>query len=86
MLNATLVLPLQPVFSIAGLRIYPDLEHWGPTIMDDMSYYQMRAETEVELARQSGDPRAVQAHYDLSSAYLELIWGVVDHVGRASGD
>ena len=55
-------------------------------ITDDMSYYQMRAETEVELACQSSDPKAVQAHYDLSSAYLELVWGVVDHVSRASGD
>ena len=54
-------------------------------ISDDMSYYQMRAEDEVELAAQSTDPKAVQAHYDLSSAYLELVWGVVDHVGRSSG-
>lgn len=54
-------------------------------ISDDMSFFQMRAEAEVELACQSTDPKAVQAHYDLSSAYLELVWGVVDHAARASG-
>jgi hypothetical protein len=55
-------------------------------IGEDFSYYQMRAETEVELAQQSIHPRAVKAHYDLSAAYLELAYGVVDHVGRASAD
>lgn len=55
-------------------------------IRNDASYYQLRAEAEVELARTSTDPRAVQAHYDLSAAYLELVYGVVDHVSRATGD
>ncbi len=54
--------------------------------MEDASYYQMRAEAEIELAQQSTDPHAVQAHYDLSAAYLELVYGVVDHVGRAAAD
>ena len=55
-------------------------------ISEDASYFQMRAEAEVELAQLSTDPRAAQAHYDLSAAYLELVYGVVDHVSRASGD
>ena len=55
-------------------------------VSEDPSYYQMMAEAEVEMACRSTDPVAVQAHYDLSAAYLELAYGVVDHVGRASAD
>ncbi len=52
-------------------------------MVDDASYHQWRAETEVELARQSTHPKAVQAHYDLSAAYLELLYGAMDHADRA---
>ena len=55
-------------------------------ISEDASYFPMREQDEVELAQQSADPRAAQVHYDLSVAYLELVYGVVDHVSRASGD
>jgi hypothetical protein len=55
-------------------------------ITEDASYFQMRAEAELELAQIATDPRAVQVHYDLSAAYLELVYGVIDHVGRSSGD
>jgi hypothetical protein len=50
---------------------------------EDASYYQSRAETELELAQHSTHPRAVQAHYDLSAAYLELLYGAMDHADRA---
>ena len=50
---------------------------------DDLSYYQMRAETEVEMAVQATDRRVVQAHYDLSAAYLELAYGCIDQAKRA---
>jgi hypothetical protein len=50
---------------------------------DDASYGDWRAQTEVELARQSNRPSAVQAHYDLSAAYLELRYGAMDHADRA---
>ena len=55
----------------------------GAAMMDDASYYEWRAQTEVELARQSTHPKAVQAHYDLSAAYLELLYGAMDHADRA---
>jgi hypothetical protein len=38
-------------------------------------YYQQRAETEIELAQQASDARAVQAHYEIASAYLDRIHG-----------
>ena len=53
---------------------------------DDLSYYQMRAETEVEMAVQATDRRVVQAHYDLSAAYLELAYGCIDQAKRAGAE
>ena len=53
-------------------------------INEDASYFRVRAETDVEMAQLATHPAAVQAHYDLSAAYLELAFGVVDHVGRAA--
>jgi hypothetical protein len=53
---------------------------------DDLSYYQMRAEAEVELAVHSTDTRVVQAHYDLSAAYLELAYGCIDQAKRAGAE
>jgi hypothetical protein len=41
----------------------------------DVNYYQMRAEAEIELARRARHRRAVQAHYELASAYLDRIHG-----------
>jgi hypothetical protein len=41
---------------------------------DDVDYFERRAEEEIELARQSSDTRAVQAHYQLASAYLDKIY------------
>lgn len=42
---------------------------------DEADYYQRRAEAEVELAQQARHIRAVQAHYELASAYLDRIHG-----------
>lgn len=42
---------------------------------EEMEYYQSRAEAEIELARQASHGKAVQAHYQLASAYLDLIHG-----------
>lgn len=42
---------------------------------EDVNYYEQRAETEIELAQRSGNTKAVQAHYELASAYLDKIYG-----------
>jgi hypothetical protein len=42
---------------------------------EDVSYYQRRAEEEIELAQQARHFRVVQAHYQLASAYLDRIHG-----------
>lgn len=41
----------------------------------DVNYYQQRAEAEIELAQRARHRRAVQAHYELASAYLDRIHG-----------
>ena len=41
----------------------------------DVEYYERRAEAEIELARQSQSTEAVQAHYQLATAYLDKIYG-----------
>lgn len=40
---------------------------------DDQDYFQRRAEAEIELAQRARHRRAVQAHYELASAYLDRI-------------
>lgn len=40
---------------------------------DDSEYLETRAEAEIELAQNATDPRAVQAHYDLATAYLDRL-------------
>jgi hypothetical protein len=42
---------------------------------DDRTYYERRAEAEIELAQQARHKAAVQAHYELASAYLDRIHG-----------
>ncbi len=39
----------------------------------DVSYFEQRAEAELQLACQAKDARAVQAHYQLATAYLDRI-------------
>ena len=42
---------------------------------EEDDYYQRRAEAEIELAQRAECPQAVQAHYQLASAYLDRIHG-----------
>lgn len=42
---------------------------------EELDYYEQRAEAEIELAQQSNNSRAVQAHYQLATAYLDKIYG-----------
>jgi len=42
---------------------------------DDIDYLERRAEAQLALAQQARDPRAVQAHYDLATFYLDRIHG-----------
>jgi hypothetical protein len=50
----------------------------------DMDYYERRAEAEIELAQRSNDTRAVRIHYELASAYLDLIHGDTPKAGPNS--
>lgn len=43
--------------------------------IDITDYYEQRAEDHVSLAQQSSNTQAVQAHYELASAYLDRIYG-----------
>jgi hypothetical protein len=43
--------------------------------LEEQEYFQQRAETQIELARQARDERVVQAHYAIASAYLDRIHG-----------
>jgi hypothetical protein len=49
---------------------------------DDRDYYERRAETEIALAQQASHKAAVQAHYELASAYLDRIHG---HSAESAG-
>ena len=40
---------------------------------DDRSYYQHRAEVELEIAQRATAPEAVKAHHLLAEAYLEKL-------------
>lgn len=42
---------------------------------EEQEYYERRAEAELTLAQAAGDERAVRAHYELASAYLDRIHG-----------
>ena len=42
---------------------------------EELDYYERRAEAEIELAQRALHARAVQAHYQMASAYLDLIHG-----------
>ena len=42
---------------------------------EELDYYEQRAEAEIELAQQSKNSQAVQAHYQLATAYLDKIYG-----------
>ncbi|MGZ8287503.1 MAG: hypothetical protein ACXW27_13840 [Allosphingosinicella sp.] len=42
---------------------------------EEREYYECRAEAELALAQAAAHRRAVQAHYELASAYLDRIHG-----------
>jgi len=42
---------------------------------EEMDYLERRAEAEIELAQRARHVRAVQAHYEMASAYLDRIHG-----------
>jgi hypothetical protein len=42
---------------------------------EEQEYYERRAEAELALAQAAAHRRAVQAHYELASAYLDRIHG-----------
>lgn len=42
---------------------------------DEITYYQSRAEAEIEAAQRARHARVVQVHYQLASAYLDRIHG-----------
>lgn len=42
---------------------------------EEMAYYEERAEAEIAMAQQARHARAVKAHYELASAYLDRIHG-----------
>ena len=48
---------------------------------DDVEYYEQRAEAEIALAQHARDTRAVQAHYQLASHYLDRIHGADQPAG-----
>lgn len=41
----------------------------------DRTYWQQRAEQEIELAQRAANPAAVAAHYQLAELYLERLAG-----------
>ena len=48
---------------------------------EELDYYQQRAEAEIEMAQRAEHARAVQAHYQLASAYLDRIHGAAPKGG-----
>ena len=42
---------------------------------EEQEYFERRAETELALAQAADHRRAVQAHYELASAYLDRLHG-----------
>ena len=45
------------------------------TSVPDSDYFERRAEDQIALAQQASCTEAVQAHYQLASAYLDRIYG-----------
>ncbi|MGZ8282286.1 MAG: hypothetical protein ACXWUN_04945 [Allosphingosinicella sp.] len=43
--------------------------------VEDVTYYEQRAQTEIELAQRATHTNAAQAHYEMATAYLDRIHG-----------
>lgn len=41
---------------------------------DNLTYYERRADFELQMARRAKDPAAVLAHYTLADLYLERVY------------
>ena len=48
---------------------------------EERDYYERRAEAEICLAQQAQHARAVKAHYELASAYLDRVHGDTPSAG-----
>jgi hypothetical protein len=48
---------------------------------EDQNYFERRAEAEIQLAQKSSSTEAVQAHYQLATAYLDKIYGEPEPAG-----
>ena len=44
---------------------------WGSVMEEDRSYFQLRAEAELEAAEQARHPDAARAHFILAGLYLD---------------
>lgn len=49
---------------------------------EEEDYYQRRAEAEIALAQKAVNREAVQAHYDMATAYLDRIYGEAEEAGQ----
>ena len=47
---------------------------------EEKNYFESRAEAEIRLAQKSANVQAVQAHYQLATAYLDKIYGETDPI------
>lgn len=45
---------------------------------EHLSYYERRAEEELELAQRALHPAAVRAHFQLADLYLDKVYGPAD--------
>jgi len=53
-------------------------------LKDDRSYYQHRAEVELECAQKATTPEVVRAHHQLAEAYLERLASSAPSHAKAS--
>ncbi len=47
---------------------------------NEAEYYERRAEIQIELAQKATDAKAVKAHYELATAYLDKVYGDAEPV------
>jgi hypothetical protein len=59
--------------SILNQYLKKDPSMAASVFKDDRSYYQHRAEVEIERAQSATEPSVVHAHYQLAEAYLDKL-------------
>jgi len=53
---------------------------------EDAAYFERRAEAQIALAQRSTDSRAVQAHYELATHYLDRVYALgAEQLSSGSG-